>query len=215
MHVSIPRVNSAKTEDGRRYGGMTAAERRAERRGRLLDAGLELFGGRGYAATTIEDLCAAARLNPRYFYAEVDSRETLLQAVYDRHVEEVREAVLEAIAAAPTDPRGRMTAGLRAFIEGSLADQRAARVNYFEMVGVSAELEARRREVLGSYADLVAAQIAAIEPPILPPGADLRMSAVALVSATDGLIIDALGGSAEPDPDAMIATLTALFVPNP
>ncbi len=202
------------TEDGRRYGGMSAAERSEERRLRLLDAGLELFGTRGYAATTIEQLCAQARLNPRYFYAEVDSREALLRAVYDRHVEEVREAVLAAIAAAPPDPRGRMSLALRAFIDGSLADERAARVNYFEMVGVSPDLEQRRREVLGSYADLVASQIAAMEPPILPPGADLRMSAVALVSATDGLIIDALGGPGEPDRDAMIATLTELFTPG-
>lgn len=207
-------MTRTRTDDGRRYGGMSAAERSEERRGRLLDAGLELFGTRGYAATTIEDLCAAARLNPRYFYAEVDSREGLLRAVYDRHVEEVRESVLAAIAAGPADPRGRMAIGLRAFIEGSLADERAARVNYFEMVGVSGDLEGRRREVLASYADLVAGQIAAIEPPILPPGADLRMSAVALVSATDGLIIDALGGPGDPDPEAMIATLTELFAPG-
>jgi AcrR family transcriptional regulator len=207
-------VSATKADDGRRYGGMSAAERREERRLRLLDAGLELFGTRGYAATTIEDLCAAARLNPRYFYAEVESREDLLRAVYDRHVEEVRQSVLEAIATAPADPRERMAVGLRAFIEGSLADERAARVNYFEMVGVSAELEGRRREVLASYADMVAGQIAAIEPPILPAGADLRMSAVALVSATDGLIIDALGGPGRPAPGAMIATLTELFAPG-
>jgi AcrR family transcriptional regulator len=207
-------VSETGTEDGRRYGGMSAAERSEERRLRLLDAGLELFGTRGYAATTIEQLCSRARLNPRYFYAEVDSREALLRAVYDRHVEEVREAVLAAIAAAPPDPRGRMSLALRAFIDGSLADERAARVNYFEMVGVSPELEQRRREVLGSYADLVAGQIAAMQPPILPPGADLRMSAVALVSATDGLIIDALGRPGEPDRDAMIATLTELFTPD-
>ena len=204
----------AGTEDGRRYGGMSAAERSEERRRRLLDAGLDLFGTRGYAATTIEALCAAARLNPRYFYAEVDSREALLRAVYDRHVEEVRQAVLAAIAAAPPDPRGRLTVALRAFVDGSLADERAARVNYFEMIGVSPDLERRRREVLGAYADLVADQVAAIEPPILPPGADLRMSAVALVSATDGLIIDALGSPGDPDRDAMIATLAELFTPR-
>lgn len=202
------------TEDGRRYGGMSAAERSEERRLRLLDAGLELFGTRGYAATTIEALCAAAHLNPRYFYAEVDSREDLLRAVYDRHVDEVRQAVLAAIGAAPPDPRGRLTGALRTFIDGSLADERAARVNYFEMVGVSPELEGRRREVLGSYVDLVAGQIAAMDPPILLPGVDLRMSAVALVSATDGLIIDALGGRGEPDREAMIATLTELFTPG-
>lgn len=143
-------------------------------------------------------------MNPRHFYAEVDSREALLRAVYDRHVEEVREAVLAAIAAGPPDPPGRMRVALRAFVDGSLADERAARVNYFEVVGVSPGLEQRRREVLGSYADLFAGQIAATEPPILPPGADLRMSAVALGSATDGLIIEALGRPDEPDRDAMM-----------
>lgn len=202
------------TKAGRRYGGMTAAERSEERRRRLLDAGLELFGTRGYAATTIEALCAEARLNPRYFYAEVDSREALLRAVYDRHVEEVREAVLAAIAAGPDDGRGRLMVALRTFIDGALADARAARINYFEMVGVSPDLERRRREVLATYADMVATQIAAMDPPLLPAGADLRMSAVALVSATDGLIIDALGGAGEPDREAMIATLTELFTPG-
>jgi AcrR family transcriptional regulator len=204
-------VDESGPDDGRRYGGRSAAERSEERRLRLLDAGLELFGTRGYAATTIEALCAQARLNPRYFYAEFDSREALLRAVYDRHVEEVRDAVLAAIAATPPDPRGRLTVALRTFIDGSLADERAARVNYFEMVGVSGDLEARRREVLGTYADLVAEQIGAMEPPILPAAADLRMSAVALVSATDGLIIDALGGPGDPDREGMIATLAELF----
>jgi hypothetical protein len=58
---------------------------------------------------------------------------------------------------------------------------------------------------------MVAEQIGAMEPPILPAGADLRMSAVALVSATDGLIIDALGGPGDPDREGMIATLAELF----
>ena len=47
----------------RGYGGRSAAERRAERRERLLAAGLELFGTRGYAATSIERLCAAASVS--------------------------------------------------------------------------------------------------------------------------------------------------------
>jgi AcrR family transcriptional regulator len=38
---------------GRVYGGLSAPERRADRRERLLDAGLELFGTAGFTKTTI------------------------------------------------------------------------------------------------------------------------------------------------------------------
>ena len=40
----------------RDYDGKTAAERIAERRERLIDAGVELFGERGYAATSIRSV---------------------------------------------------------------------------------------------------------------------------------------------------------------
>src|SRR5581483_423913 len=121
----------------RRYGGKTLDERRAERRERLLDAGLELFGTRGFAQTTIEQICATAGLNPRYFYEQFPTRESLLGAVYARHVEAVAAEVLAAVRRAPPDPVERLRAGLEAFLDGSLADERAARVNYFEVVGVS------------------------------------------------------------------------------
>jgi len=80
-----PLGDSAPMPAGQRYGGRTADERRAERRERLLDAGLELFGTQGYANTSIEALCSATRLNPRYFYESLKTREELLRAVYDRH----------------------------------------------------------------------------------------------------------------------------------
>ena len=102
--------------EGRRYGGKTAEERRAERRERLMDAGLELFGTQGYASTTIEMVCAAAQLNARYFYEEFRSRELLLAAVYDRHVEAVFKAVVAAAEQSPPEPRARLQAALRAMM---------------------------------------------------------------------------------------------------
>jgi AcrR family transcriptional regulator len=199
---------------GRRYGGKTTAERRAERRTRLLDAGLELFGTIGYAATTIEMLCNATRLNPRYFYEEFHTREALLAAVYDRHVEVVLQGVTTAIESAPPEPRERLEAGLQAFIDGALADERAARINYFEMVGVSPELERHRRDVLRLYAELIATEAAGLAPGVLAEGIDPRMAAVALVGATDGLIVDLLAGGEQGDKDQVLATLVAIFAPD-
>lgn len=195
----------------RRYGGKTATERRAERRGQLLDAGLELFGTEGFAAVTIEALCAEASLNPRYFYEQFATREELLGAVYDRHVQTVLARVQVAIADSPPEPATRLKAGLTAFVTATLADERAARVNYFEMVGVSAGLEAQRRGVLRAYAELIAAQAAELDD-LGPLGrGDRRMTAVALVGATDGLIIDWLTSDRRPPRQAIVYTLLQIF----
>jgi AcrR family transcriptional regulator len=195
----------------RRYGGKTGTERRDERRERLLDAGLELFGTQGFASVTIESLCAAAGLNPRYFYEQFASREDLLGAVYDRHVQAVLERVQAAIAQAPADPAIRLERGLTAFVTGTLADERAARVNYFEMVGVSGELEARRRGVLRAYAELIAAQAAELGDLGPLSRGDRRMAAVALVGATDGLIIDWLTSDRRRPQKAIVDTLLQIF----
>ena len=204
-------MSEAAAPPGRRYGGKTAQERRQERRRRLLDAGLELFGTAGYASTTIEQLCSEARVHPRYFYEQFDSRETLLQAVYDRHVEAVLTQVITAVAAAPEDARARLRTGLETFVSASLADERATRINYFEMVGVSSTLESRRRDVLRLYAELIASQAAALRDPEVAPPSDPRMTAVAVVGATDGLIIDWLSHEERGAPEEIVTTLLDVF----
>lgn len=200
---------------GRLYGGKTAEERRAERRDRLLDVALDLFGTIGATATTIEMLCAAAQLNPRYFYEEFQTREALLMAVYDRHVNAVIAAVGEALQSAPPEPRAQLEAGLRAFVRGSVLDERAARVNYIEMVGGGPVLQRRRQEVLRAYAETIVGQMAALDAPVGHDAQQRRLDAVALVGATDGLIIDWLSDPARGDVDRIITTLLDIFSPAP
>jgi AcrR family transcriptional regulator len=191
---------------------MSAQQRRAERRERLLDAALELFGTAGYAATTIEGLCAAASLNARYFYEQFRNREALLAAVYERHVHAVLEQVQAALDAAPTTQQ-RLEAGLRAFVEATLTDERGARVNYFEMVGVSPELEELRRGVLRDYAELIAQEAAQMPRISDRPAQDRRGVAVALVGATDGLVTDWLSGDRTRPRSTIVDTLLAVFSP--
>jgi AcrR family transcriptional regulator len=158
--------------------------------------------------TTIEALCVRAGLNPRYFYEQFSGREQLLGAVYERHVQQVLTVVRAAIDDARGDRARRLDAGLRAFVEATLDDELGARVNYFEMIGVSRELDELRRRVLGDYAQLIASEasdgLGAV---------DTRMAAVALVGATDGLIIDWLSGERAQRREAIVTTLLAIFEP--
>jgi AcrR family transcriptional regulator len=197
---------------GQRYGGRTAEERRAARRTRLLDAGLELFGTRGYANTSIEALCAATRLNPRYFYESFATREALLQAVYDRHMEHLAATVLRALQDAPPDPRGVCEVGLRAFVEAQLADRRNARITYLEIVGVSLELEHHRRGVLRGFAQLVEREADRLASSGQLPTRDHHLTALALGGAVDGLLTDCFTSEQPPPTAAIVETLVDLFV---
>jgi hypothetical protein len=79
------------------------------------------------------------------------------------------------------------------------------------MVGVSAGLEAQRRGVLRAYAELIAAQASELDD-LGPLGrGDRRMSAVALVGATDGLIIDWLTSDRRRPRQAIVYTLLQIF----
>lgn len=204
-------ANSATSE--RRYGGRTAEQRRADRRERLLDAGLRLFGTVGYTSTTIEGLCAAASLNARYFYEQFRNREELLAAVYRRHVDGVIDEVAAAIEAT-ADPAIRLEAGLRSFVEATLADERGARINYFEMVGVSPALEQMRRGVDRDYAELITREAARLPRIGTRPFEQRRDIAVALVGAVDGLIIDWLMSDRARPRSTIVDTLLIVFGPT-
>lgn len=133
----------------RPYRGRTAEERRTERRTRLLDAGLELFGTRGVSATTVDQVCAEAGLTKRYFYESFDSPTALLDAVVDRAIDELTAATLPAISAGGvTDPGHALTA----FFETVFADPRLVRLLVVEMH--SGPLAARRTALLEQAVDL-------------------------------------------------------------
>src|SRR5258707_2057625 len=87
----------------RAYGGISAGERISARRAKLLDAGLVLFGTRGFAATSVKDVCRQAGLTDRYFYESFDDSETLFLAVFDALTDDLFRSVALAVAEAEGD----------------------------------------------------------------------------------------------------------------
>jgi len=142
-------------ETTRRYRGVTPAERREERRERLMQAGLELFGTVGYARTSVRGLSAAASLNSRYFYESFSSREDLLYSVYQRIVGDIFTEAARAVAN-ETTIEGQARAGLLAAWTEVTGDRRKARIVAIEVVGVSERLERVRRENRHALAQLTA-----------------------------------------------------------
>jgi AcrR family transcriptional regulator len=137
----------------RPYRGVNADDRRADRRRRLLEAGLELFGTRGFAATRVRDLCAQAGLTERYFYESFKNLDDLLEAVYDLAMGEVLQRVLSVLDK-PGDRRRRVRRGVTEFLQLLTDDPRLARVVCVEALGAEGRLSRRRFELIQFTAEL-------------------------------------------------------------
>ncbi|HVF75927.1 MAG TPA: TetR/AcrR family transcriptional regulator [Acidimicrobiales bacterium] len=191
---------------------MSRDERQAERRRRLLDAGLGQVGTAGYARTTIEGLCAGAGVTPRHFYEEFSGREPLLLAVFEEIVGWTREAVAAAVAAAPVDPERRVRAGIGAFLHALLDDPRRARVACVEVVGVSPTVEGRRREVLHEFAAFITGEARQLQVTERPDTGSFAVAAMALVGGTNELVVEWVLGEHRPPLDDLADEITRLFL---
>lgn len=193
------------------YGGVTAEDRRAGRRERLLDAALDLLGTDGASAATVRGVCAAAGLTPRYFYESFSSIDELLVAVFDRIAAEALPVALAAADAAPHDARAKARAALGAFAEHLLTDQRRARVAFVEALGSEA-LMRRRLDALRGLAALLADR--GREFYGAQPGTERLVDTTAylLVGGVVELFVAYIEGDLEAPLDELLDDLTELFV---
>jgi AcrR family transcriptional regulator len=144
----------APSSPARVYQGLAADERRARRRERLLEAGLQLLGTDGWQATTVSAICESARLTPRYFYENFRNRDELLVAVFDGVMQDITRKV---VAAGPGDVHETLRSTITAFVEVMTDDPRKGRVAFVEALGSEA-LMRRRLDTMRRYAELIAAQ---------------------------------------------------------
>ncbi|TMR31497.1 TetR/AcrR family transcriptional regulator [Actinomadura geliboluensis] len=197
----------------RSYGGRSAEERRAERRERLLAAGLELFGTRGYAATSIERLCATASVSTRNFYEEFSGREELLTALHTTVNERAAQALADAYAgAAGADLPTRVERAVRAFVTVTASDPRWARIAFVEVIGVSADLERHRFGWRGRWEDTLLTMTREAVERGEAADRDHRLTMIAVIGAVNNLVHHWSARDQDVPLDAITAELTHLIL---
>jgi len=120
-------------------------------RGRLVAAARSLFGRRGYEATSIEDVLAAARVKRGSLYHHFASKEALFDAVLDEVNADVARRVAEAARAAGPDPVATLRAGCDAWLDMARDKviQRVALLDAPAVVGWNRVRELDERHSLG------------------------------------------------------------------
>jgi AcrR family transcriptional regulator len=139
----------------RPYGGVDARNRIAERRRRLLDAGLELLGGSDHPPElTVRAICAHAGISARYFYESFTDKDELVEAVFDWVTADIAATTQAAIAAAPTDELNR--AGIANLVRTIAGDSRIGRLLFNAQL--SNPVVARKRAGLGGFFAMLGGQ---------------------------------------------------------
>ncbi len=204
----VMRSSGGEAPPGRVYAGRSADERRAERRERLLDAGLELFGTTGFSKTTIPMVCSASGVTARHFYDEFDSREALLRAVYDRIASAVFERVIQALRARDKDVIERIHDSNDAYFRYLTSDPRLARIYTIEAVGMHSDLEQHRRVSREAFVKKLTKATQRLD----DRGIDSRLLSAALAGAAHDLLLEWVLSTRRPSIERMVDTVTTLWI---
>jgi AcrR family transcriptional regulator len=196
---------------GRPWRGESAESRRSRRREQLIEAGVELFGTRGYARSSVKSICDEAGLTERYFYETFPDREGLLIEIYREFIDEAITSSAAAVAEAEGF-EAQIRDGLTTFARTVATDPRRARIQQIEVVGVSETLEERRRDALNAFAALIADRATAAGVDAEAAGLDMRVLALGLVGSINETLVDYVAGRIDVSLESLVEHQVAIFM---
>jgi len=184
------------------FKGVSADDRRSDRRNRLVVAAFEIAGTEGAGALGVGRVCLAAGLTKRYFYESFGSLAELQSAVVDHAIAVMSERVDPF---RPTGPDGPPQAWLGAFVGALVDDECLARVLLAETHGGA--LSPFRHQI-------IEVAIAGMAPPGSDPQADLRarLVAYAQIGTLTELCLAWHRGQLAMERAALVEVLADLFV---
>ena len=144
------------TQTKGRYRGSAVAERRAQRRQKLIEAASQVYGEKGYRHAGVKQVCDAAGLTQRYFYESFAHSDELLIASYEQAARWMRETNMAAAQAAGKDPIERSKAMLLSYFQQLKANPTLARLLLIEIRGISPAVDRAIENALQATSDDIA-----------------------------------------------------------
>ena len=128
------------------------------RRRRIATAALALFATRGYNATSVEEVVAAAKVSKSAFYEFFTSKEDCFRELLEVEGGALIRDVLSA-AATGHDHHERLRLGITTFVRSCFERSSVARLLIVESVGLSESVDTVRYELQRRFADAVAEEV--------------------------------------------------------
>jgi AcrR family transcriptional regulator len=128
------------------------------RRRRIASAALVLFATRGYNATSVEEVVAAAKVSKSGFYEFFTSKEHCFRELLEQEGGALIHDVLAA-AATGHNHHERLRLGITTFVRSCFERSSVARLLIVESVGLSENVDKVRHELQSRFADAVAEEV--------------------------------------------------------
>lgn len=204
-------MSTSRSIPTRPWRGASADDRRAERRARLIEAGLELIGTSGWPSATVRAVSRQAGLTARYLYEAFPVREDLLVAVFEQVRDETMRAIVEAFLAAPPDARSRARAAIAAGLGVLTEDPRKGRVLLLEAQSDPRLQEQRQLATIAAADMLVGIAHEHFDAARRDP-TDVQLCALSIVGAETELVTAYLAGRLEVTRERLIDHITELHL---
>jgi len=131
--------------------GLSRQDVFASQRGRMLEAIAVTVSSKGYAATTIADVAAAAKVSRRTFYEHFGDKEECFLAAFDTGIGYLLSEMARAARNAG-DWQHRLQAGVRTMLSVLAADPAFTRIGTVEVVSAGPAALERRAEMMRVFA---------------------------------------------------------------
>lgn len=191
------------------YRGVSAADRADERRKRLLEATLELWGRDDGARITMTRICAEAGLTERYFYEQFSGLDEALVAVVEGISDEIAATIIAKMDT-PGDSGERVRAAIGAFIKILTDDPRKGRIAIVEAASLDA-LRPRRNQLLLQFANLAAVEARALYGEHAWSGREGELSSVIFIGGVAELVRAWIDGEVASTPEDLVEAATRHF----
>ncbi|MFD1859073.1 TetR/AcrR family transcriptional regulator [Aeromicrobium camelliae] len=177
----------------------SARARSAATRERLIDAAVEAFAQKGFAATTTRDIASRAGMSPAAVYVHHATKEDLLFEVSRRgHLDALR--IIRDADAEGTTPLERVRSMVAAFSRWHAVNSRVGRIVQYEFDALTPE---HRQEIAGYRRDIERQMQRALEAGVADGDfdvVDIKGTALAVLSLSIDLVRwYTPGGSITPD----------------
>jgi AcrR family transcriptional regulator len=176
----------------------------------VLDAALEMFAGKGYHETSLDEIAGAAQTSKGSIFFHFPNKERIFLALVDQFADLLERQVTEAIQ---QEKEG--VARVRVAVETCLATfgryRRPAKILLVQAVGLGATFEKKRLEVNDRFARLIETYLKeAIAVGDIAP-VDTEVVAYAWMGAIYGVVIRWVY-TGEPEPERILQTLTPILL---
>lgn len=192
------------------HRGLTADQRRDQRRGQLIEAAFDTIAEQGVGNLRVRAVSARARLNDRYFYESFRDCHELLIATFEEQFNRALTGIMATVAESPPEIAPRA----RAVIEFAFAfideDPRRARL-LIELQSAEA-LAGRRDEVIDVLTEVMVGQMRTLLGDAAGSEASVKLTALTVVGGLLELTTQWYRGRIDVSRPRLVDFMTALAV---